>query len=53
MNQRIGVVMLAFASGVCDWTKQGVNQQPANSPLTFEAGPGGKPLGSAPTSHSL
>ncbi len=42
-----------FATGVCDWSKPGVNQQPANSPLTFEAGPGGKPLGPAPTSHSL
>jgi hypothetical protein len=40
-----------FATGVCDWSKPGVNQQPANSPLTFEAGPGGKPLGPAPTSH--
>ncbi len=42
-----------FATGVCDWTKPGVNQQPANSPLTFEAGAGGKPLGPAPASNGL
>jgi len=42
-----------FPSGVCDWSKPGVNQQPANSPLTFEGGPGGRPLGAAPTSNPL
>jgi hypothetical protein len=42
-----------FPSGVCDWSKPGVNQQPANSPLTFEGGPGGRPLGTAPTSNPL
>jgi hypothetical protein len=46
-------LQLVFASGVCDWSKPGVNQKPANSPLTFEAGPGGKPLGSVPTSTPL
>ncbi len=34
----------AFPDGVCDWNKPGVHQQPARSPLTFAAGPGGKPL---------
>src|SRR5262249_55974499 len=42
-----------FSTGVCDWSKPGVNQQPANWPLTFEGGPGGVPLGPAPTSASL
>ena len=40
-----------FADGVCDWSKPGVGQQPAKSPLTFAAGPGGRPLGRAPGSH--
>jgi hypothetical protein len=39
-----------FATGVCDWTKPGVGQQLAVSPLTFTAGPGGQPLPPAPVS---
>jgi hypothetical protein len=39
-----------FNSGVCDWSKPGVGQQAAVSPLTFKAGPGGNPLGAAPVS---
>ena len=39
-----------FADGVCDWSKPGVGQQTAVSPLTFKAGPGGQPLGAAPSS---
>jgi hypothetical protein len=34
----------AFPGGVCDWSKAGVGQQPAISPLTFAGGPGGAPL---------
>ncbi len=37
-----------FPGGVCDWTKPGVGQQEAISPLTFAAGPGGQPLPPAP-----
>jgi len=33
-----------FPGGVCDWSKRGVGQQEAVSPLTFVAGPGGQPL---------
>jgi len=33
-----------FPGGVCDWSKPGVGQQEAISPLTFVAGPGGQPL---------
>ncbi|NUZ05815.1 DUF6351 family protein [Piscinibacter koreensis] len=40
-----------FPSGVCDWSKPGVGQQVAVSPLTFKAGPGGQPLGAAPESR--
>jgi hypothetical protein len=43
----------AFPGGVCDWTKPGVGQQPAISPLTFEDGPGGRPLGPPPASTPL
>jgi hypothetical protein len=39
----------AFPGGVCDWSKPGVGQQEAISPLTFAAGPGGVPLPPAPT----
>jgi hypothetical protein len=43
----------AFPDGVCDWSKPGVGQQPAVSPLTFENGPGGEPLGPSPSSTHL
>jgi hypothetical protein len=33
-----------FPTGVCDWTRPGVGQQAAVSPLTFAAGPGGQQL---------
>jgi len=34
----------AFPDGVCDWSKPGIGQQPAVSPLTFANGPGGGPF---------
>ena len=40
-----------FPVGVCDWGKLGLGQQPAKSPLTLCAGPGGRPLGRAPGSQ--
>jgi len=39
-----------FSTGVCDWSRSGVGQQAAISPLTFMAGPGGQPLPAAPVS---
>jgi len=42
----------AFPGGVCDWTKPGVGQQEAISPLTFAGGPGGQPLPPPPVSVS-
>jgi hypothetical protein len=43
-----------FSTGVCDWSKPGVGQQSvSDTPLTFKAGPGGQPLGAAPTSTAL
>jgi hypothetical protein len=41
-----------FPGGVCDWTKPGVGQQEAISPMTFAAGPGGQPLPPAPVQMS-
>jgi hypothetical protein len=38
----------AFPDGVCDFTKPGVGQAPAEGPLTFEAGPGGRALPTPP-----
>ena len=42
----------AFPDGVCDWSKPGVGQQAAVSPLTFVDGPGGVPLPPAPVSQA-
>ena len=42
-----------FPGGVCDWSKPGVGQQDAVSPLTFTAGPGGVQLPAAPQSMPL
>lgn len=39
-----------FSTGVCDWSKPGVGQQAAVSPLSFAAGPGGAALPAAPVS---
>ncbi|MFI4932202.1 MAG: DUF6351 family protein, partial [Burkholderiales bacterium] len=40
-----------FPDGVCDWSKPGVGQQRARSPLTFADGPGGHRLPPAPGSN--
>ena len=45
-----GRLQAVFSTGVCDWSKPGVGQQLAVSPLTFQAGPGGQPLPPAPVS---
>jgi hypothetical protein len=42
-----------FPNGVCDWSKPGVGQQDAVSPLTFSAGPGGAALPAPPVSTSI
>jgi hypothetical protein len=43
----------AFPTGVCDWTKRGVEQQSTTPWLSYAAGPGGQPLGPAPPSVPL
>jgi hypothetical protein len=40
----------AFPNGYCNWIKPSVDAQPTVTWLTFEDGPGGKPLGPAPVS---
>jgi hypothetical protein len=42
-----------FVTGVCDWSKRGIGQQPAQTPRTYVAGPGGKPLPPEPVSIPL
>ena len=49
-GNQLARLQAAFPGGVCDWSKPGVGQQVAVGPLTFKAGPGGQPLGDAPTS---
>jgi len=43
----------AFPTGVCDWTRPGVSQQPSVPWLSFAGGAGGAPLGRAPTARAL
>jgi hypothetical protein len=43
----------AFPGGVCDWSKPGVGQVDAASPLTFKAGPGGAALPPVPVSTPI
>jgi hypothetical protein len=38
----------ALPEGVCDYSRPGVGQQPSIPWLTYESGPGGRPLGPAP-----
>jgi len=40
----------AFPTGVCDWSKPGVDQQRSTPWMTFAGGPGGRPLGPPPAS---
>ena len=40
-----------FPSGVCNWSKRGVDQVSADGWTTFKDGPGGQPLGAAPVSQ--
>ena len=43
----------AFPTGVCDWSKPSASDQPSVPWLTFKAGPGGLPLGTAPVAKAL
>jgi len=48
--EQLNRLYATFPDGVCDWSKPGVYQQPARSPLTFADGPGGHQLSLAPGS---
>jgi hypothetical protein len=41
----------AFPNGVCDWSKDGVSQQPTVAWQSYENGPGGVGLGDPPVSE--
>lgn len=43
----------AFPSGVCDYTKPGVDVAPSVAWLTYAAGPGGEPLPAAPLAQPI
>jgi hypothetical protein len=43
----------AFPDGVCDWSHPGPGYRPSRPWLSFESGPGGRPLGRAPRSHAV
>ncbi len=49
-SQQLNRLYAAFPDGVCDWSRPGVGQQRARSPLTFAHGPGGQRLPPAPES---
>ena len=40
----------AFPTGVCDWSKPSIGQQPSLPWVSFAGGPGGEPLGDTPQS---
>lgn len=43
----------AFGTGVCDWSRPGVGQQPTVAWQTYAHGPGGRPLGPPPASRPI
>ena len=52
-SEQLDRLRAVFPDGVCDWSKPGVGQEDATSPLDFTAGPGGTPLPTAPKSSPL
>ncbi len=51
-SEELARLHAVFPDGVCDWSKPGVAQQAAQSPLTYVNGPGGVPLPPAPQAES-
>ena len=47
---QVATLRKVFPNGVCDYSKPGLGEQPSQPWITFEDGPGGRPLGPAPTS---
>ena len=53
-DEQWAALQATFPTGVCDYTKPGVNQQPPKARwLTFAGGPGGQPLGNAPAAAEI
>jgi hypothetical protein len=48
-----GRLQAEFPGGVCDWSQLGTDQVLSKEWLTYENGPGGKPLGPAPKSKPV
>src|SRR3954449_9858802 len=49
-DDQLATLRQTFPNGVCDYTRRAVGQQHAIPWMTYEDGPGGKPLGPAPES---
>src|SRR4051812_31174219 len=49
-DEQLATLRETFPHGVCDYTKRAVGQQHSVPWMSYEDGPGGKPLGSAPES---
>src|SRR3954470_13266471 len=49
-DDQLATLRKTFPGGVCDYTKPGVGQQRSRPWMTFEDGPGGRPLGPPPES---
>lgn len=49
-NEQKDRLKAVFPTGVCNWDRPGVGQEKAITWPTFMSGPGGEPLGEAPTS---
>ena len=53
-DEQWAALLATFPTGVCDYAKPGVSQQPPKARwLTFAGGPGGQPLGNAPAAAEL
>jgi hypothetical protein len=48
-----GRLQAEFPDGVCDWSQLGTDQVLSKRWLTYENGPGGKPLDPAPKSKPV
>jgi uncharacterized tannase-like protein DUF6351 len=49
-NDQLARLRAVFPHGVCDFSKRGIGQDEARSPLDFSGGAGGEPLPTAPRS---
>ena len=52
-DAQLATLRATFPNGVCDYTKPAVGQQHSIPWMTYEDGPGGKPLGPAPRSVAV